>query len=416
MTKLRSLLFAGFLALPFATSFAQVEFSAGWAPPPLPVYEQPACPVAGYIWTPGYWGWDSYYYDYYWVPGVWVPPPRVGLLWTPGWWGWSNGAYAFNQGYWGPTVGFYGGINYGYGYTGNGYWGGRWSGNTFQYNTAVTRVNKTVINNTYVNNSFQKNVNANRTSFNGGNGGIKAEANAEQRAAMANVKKEGPTTQQLARQQAAGKDQNLRASVNKGNPNADAIKSFNRSEGAGQGGKQLEAADKLGNMPEHNRQGAGAGQGQGAKGLGTAAGAGKIGNKPGNVTERNLQGAGAGAGVGKTENNRADMVEHNRQGVGAGNAGAGKAGADANRMRTENQRNRENIGGNQAKMHTAKMGGAGGPPGQLHTMNQMSRNPQMSARNAQMGGGGKHQMQGGGNRPAPNGQQQQQKKKKPNER
>ena len=374
MTKLRSLVFAAFLALPFATSFAQVEFSVGWAPPPLPVAVQPACPVAGYIWTPGYWGWDSYYYDYYWVPGVWVPPPRVGLLWTPGWWGWSNGAYAFNQGYWGPRVGFYGGINYGFGYTGNGYWGGRWSGNTFQYNTAVTRVNKTVIHNTYVNNSFTKNVNANRTSFNGGNGGIKAEANAEQRAAMANAKKEGPTSQQLERQKLASKDQNLRASVNKGKPNQDAINSFNKTEGAGQR--------------------------KGAQEVGAAGGA-----------------AGAGAGAGKAENNRADMAEHNRQGAGAGNAGAGKAGANANRMRTENQRNRENIGGNQAKMHSAKMGGAGGPPGQQHTMNQMSRNQQMKARNAQMGGGGKHpQMQGGGNRPQPKGgQQQQQRKKKPNQ-
>src|SRR5215469_16309115 len=234
MTKLRSLLFAAFLALPFATSFAQIEFSVGWAPPPLPVYEQPACPVAGYIWTPGYWGWNADYYDYYWVPGVWVAPPRVGLLWTPGWWGWSNGAFAFNQGYWGPTVGFYGGINYGWGYTGNGYWGGRWSGNTFQYNTAITRVNKTVINNTYVNNSFTKNVNANRTSFNGPNG-IKAEPTAEQTAAAANAKKEGPTSQQLARQQAAAKDKNLQASVNKGKPNADAIRSFNKAEGVGQG-------------------------------------------------------------------------------------------------------------------------------------------------------------------------------------
>ena len=383
MTKLRSLIFATFLALPFATSFAQVEFSVGWAPPPLPVYEQPACPVAGYIWTPGYWGWDNYYYDYYWVPGVWVPPPRVGLLWTPGWWGWSNGAYAFNQGYWGPTVGFYGGINYGYGYTGNGYWGGRWSGNTFQYNTAVTHVNKTVINNTYVNNSFQKNVNANRTSFNGGNGGIKAEPNPEQRKAMANADKAGPTSQQLNRQQAASKDQNLRASVNKGKPNQEAIKSFNTAERTGQG--------------------------KGAQEVG-AAGAG-AGSKAGNLSERRGQGAAAGAG--KTENNRADMAEHNRQG-----AGAGQLGANANRLKTENQRNRENIGGNQAKMHTAKMGGVGGPPGQPHMMNQMSRNPQMGARNAQMGGGGKHpQMQGGGNRPPPSNQQkqQQERKKKPNQ-
>jgi len=417
MPKLRSLVFAAFLSLPFATSFAQVEFSAGWAPPPLPVVVQPACPVAGYIWTPGYWGWDSYYYDYYWVPGVWVPPPRVGLLWTPGWWGWRNGAYAFNQGYWGPTVGFYGGINYGYGYTGNGYWGGRWSGNNFQYNTAVTRVNKTVIHNTYVNNSFTKNVNVNRTSFNGGNGGIKAEANAEQRAAMANAKKEGPTSQQLERQKLASKDQNLRASVNKGKPNQEAIKSFNRTEGVGQG-KGAQGLETAGGAA-----GAGAGNKPGnlseRQGQGAAAAAGKTGNERGNVNERNLKkaDAGAGAGAGKAENNRADMAEHNRQGVGAGNAGAGKAGANANRMRTENQRNRENIGGNQAKMHTAKMGGAGGPPGQPHMRNQMARNPQMGTRNAQMGGGGKHpQMQGGGNRPQPKGgQQQQQRKKKPGE-
>src|SRR5260370_39922400 len=232
--KLRSLVFAAFLALPVATSFAQVEFSVGWAPPPLPVYEQPAWTVAGYIWTPGYWGWNADYYDYNWVPGVWVPPPRVGLLWTPGWWGWGGGSYAFNQGYWGPTVGFYGGVNYGYGYTGNGYWGGRWSGNNFQYNTAVTHVNKTVINNTYVNNSFTKNVNANHTSFNGGNGGIKTETTGQQQAAMAKARKEGPTSQQLARQQAARKNQNLRASAREANPKRETVNSFYKQEALGQ--------------------------------------------------------------------------------------------------------------------------------------------------------------------------------------
>ena len=189
---------------------------------------------------------------------------RVGLLWTPAWWGWNNGAYAFNQGYWGPTVGFYGGINYGYGYTGNGYWGGRWNGNRFQYNTAVTNVNKTVIHNTYINNSFKKNVNVNRTSFNGPNG-IKAEPNAEQRAAAANAKKMPPTSQQLARQEAAKKDPNLHAAKN-GQVNNEAIKSFNQTHGQGKGGENVGAAG--------------------------AAGA---GNKPGNVNERNLQGAGAGS-------------------------------------------------------------------------------------------------------------------------
>src|SRR6266571_8563437 len=271
--KLRSIILAAFLfvSLPLASSFAQVGISVNVAPPVLPVYEQPLCPTPGYIWTPGYWGWGDG--DYYWVPGVWVPPPRVGLLWTPAWWGWNNGAYAFNQGYWGPTVGFYGGINYGYGYTGNGYWGGRWNGNNFQYNTAVTRVNKTVIHNTYVNNSFAKNVNANRTSFNGGNGGIKAQPNAEQRKAMTNANKVGPTSEQLGRQQAAAKDKNLLASTSKGKPNQEAIKSFNKTEGAGGGAAGAGAENKAGNLGERQGQGAGAG---------------KAGNANGNVNERNL--------------------------------------------------------------------------------------------------------------------------------
>ena len=402
MTKLRSFVLAVFLfvSFPLASSYAQVGISVNWAPPPLPVYEQPACPVAGYIWTPGYWGWDSDYYDYYWVPGVWIPPPSVGLLWTPPWWGWRNGVYAFNQGYWGPSVGFYGGVNYGFGYTGNGYWGGRWNGNTFNYNTAVTRVNTNIVHNTYVNNSFTRNVNANRTSFNGGNGGIKAEANAQQKAAAANAKKVGPTEQQLSRQQLARKDQNLRASANKGKPNADAIKSFDKNNGAalGKAGEQgPEAAagagagkgeNKIGN--EVNRQGAG--QGQGGNKIGNA-GAGKGGNKPGNVTERNLQGAGAG----KT-------------------AGVGNGGANGNKLKSGNHGNMRTAGGNQAKMHTGKGAGVGGGAAHgPHAMNQMSRNPQMGARNAQMGG--KHpQMGGGGNRPRPAGGQPQGKKKKPGER
>src|SRR6266567_4808779 len=282
MIKLRSFVLAAFLfvSLPLASSYAQVDISVNFAPPVLPVYEQPPCPVAGYIWTPGYWGYGYDVGDYYWVPGVWVAPPTVGVLWTPPWWGWNNGVYAFNQGYWGPTVGYYGGINYGYGYNGNGYWGGRWSGNTFQYNTAVTRVNTNIVHNTYLNNSVNKQENVNRASFNGPNG-VNAQESAAQKAAAANAKKIPPTSQQLSRQGAASKDQNLRASVNKGKPNADAIKSFNKGEGVGQGkaGEQgLGAAagagagkseNKVGNASEFNRQGAGAGQGQGGKGLGT---------------------------------------------------------------------------------------------------------------------------------------------------
>jgi len=263
MMKLRSFVLAGFLfvTLPLASSFAQVGISVNFAPPILPVEVQPPVPVAGYIWTPGYWGWGVS--DYYWVPGAWVPPPAVGLLWTPPWWGWSNGVYGFNEGYWGPTVGFYGGINYGYGYSGNGYWGGRWEGDAFRYNTAVTHVNTSVVHNTYVDSSVNKQVNATRASFNGPNG-VKAEPTAEQKAAA--EKKVPPTSQQLARQEAASKDPKLQASTNKGHPNADAIKSFNQQHGKGA-------------------------QGVGAAATGT--GAGKTENKPGAVSEH---GVGAGAG------------------------------------------------------------------------------------------------------------------------
>jgi hypothetical protein len=142
-------------------------------PPPLPAYEQPPCPEPGYVWTPGEWQWGAE--GYYWVPGTWVAPPTVGFLWTPGYWGMSGAVFLWHPGYWGPHVGFYGGINYGFGYTGTGYHGGRWVNNTFQYNTAVTNVNTTVIHNTYnqtvVNNvSIVNNTNITRVSYAGGPG------------------------------------------------------------------------------------------------------------------------------------------------------------------------------------------------------------------------------------------------------
>src|ERR1700677_1407043 len=104
------------------------------APPPIPVYVQPPIPEPGYMWTPGYWAYEN---NYYWVPGTWVEPPSVGVLWTPPYWGFIGGVYGFNARYWGPHVGFYGGINYGFGYGGFGYGGGRWDGGNFSYNRSV---------------------------------------------------------------------------------------------------------------------------------------------------------------------------------------------------------------------------------------------------------------------------------------
>jgi hypothetical protein len=76
--------------------------------------------------VPGYWAWSDWIDDYYWVPGYWELPPRPGLFWTPAWWGWDDGAYVFHDGYWGPAIGYYGGINYGHGYFGHGWDGGYW--------------------------------------------------------------------------------------------------------------------------------------------------------------------------------------------------------------------------------------------------------------------------------------------------
>ena len=83
------------------------------------------------------------------MPGTWVLAPEAGYLWTPGYWGWGGGGFIFNEGYWGPSVGFYGGIDYGFGYFGHGYEGGRWENGHFFYNTAVNRVDANVIHNVY---------------------------------------------------------------------------------------------------------------------------------------------------------------------------------------------------------------------------------------------------------------------------
>ncbi len=97
-------------------------------PPPLPDYSQPPAPGDDYIWTPGYWGYANA--GYYWVPGAWIVAPYVGALWTPPWWGYDNGVYQWHSGYWGPHIGYYGGINYGFGYTGRGYYGAYWNNGT----------------------------------------------------------------------------------------------------------------------------------------------------------------------------------------------------------------------------------------------------------------------------------------------
>ncbi|HLV88537.1 MAG TPA: hypothetical protein VKV39_16250 [Candidatus Sulfotelmatobacter sp.] len=194
---------------------AQVEISVSFGPPPLPVYEQPVCPGDGYLWVPGYWAWDEDYDDYYWVPGTWVEAPEVGYLWTPPWWGWSGGAYLFHAGYWGPHVGFYGGIDYGFGYFGDGFVGGRWDHDHFFYNRAVVNVNVTNIHNVY-NETVVRNT-VNHVSFNGGPGGVAARPRPQDEIAD-HERHLPPVSAQQQHLQAARGNPQLRASENHGRP------------------------------------------------------------------------------------------------------------------------------------------------------------------------------------------------------
>ena len=192
---------------------AAVFVSVQIAPPALPVYVQPPLPAPGYIWTPGYWAYADA--GYYWVPGTWVMAPEPGLLWTPAYWGWSGGAYLFHAGYWGPHVGFYGGINYGFGYGGVGYLGGRWDHGEFAYNRSVNNVTITNIHNVY--NERIPTGPASRVSFNGGAGGIAARPSAAEEA-FNHERHVDPTALQAHHQEAAAANRAQFASVNHGRP------------------------------------------------------------------------------------------------------------------------------------------------------------------------------------------------------
>lgn len=200
-----------------ASTFAQIAISVSFGPPALPVYVQPPCPAPGYIWTPGYWAWDDDYGDYYWVPGTWVPAPEPGYLWTPPWWGWDNGVYIFHEGYWGPRVGFYGGIDYGFGYPGEGFYGGRWDGDHFYYNRSVTNVNITNVQNVYNETVINRNVTVNRVSYNGGPGGLKVQPRPQDEVA-ARERHMGPVQAQTEHLRTARFDPELRATQNHGRP------------------------------------------------------------------------------------------------------------------------------------------------------------------------------------------------------
>ncbi|MGD0892700.1 MAG: hypothetical protein ABR923_14315 [Terracidiphilus sp.] len=214
----RWLLMALLVALVPASSYAGVFISVGFAPPVLPVYEQPLCPAPNLMWTPGYWAYGDD--GYYWVPGAWVPAPYEGALWTPGYWGWSGGFFVFHDGYWGPQVGYYGGVNYGFGYMGIGFAGGEWRGGVFAYNTAVVHVNETIIHTTYVDRTIvERNTiaNTNHVAFSGGPGGIQHPPTPEEQAASRGQHL-APTSFQQQHAESARADKSSYATHNGGHP------------------------------------------------------------------------------------------------------------------------------------------------------------------------------------------------------
>ncbi|MGO8953942.1 MAG: YXWGXW repeat-containing protein [Rhodomicrobium sp.] len=255
-TMLVTLLMAGTAEKAHAGLFVTVTV----APPPLPVYAQPPLPGPGYIWAPGYWAWGEDSGDYYWVPGAWVPAPEPGLVWTPGYWGWSNGSYVWNAGYWGPHIGFYGGIDYGFGYSGVGFAGGYWSGGTYYYNRSVTNTGRpSGFANVY--SKAAPEGSASRAGFNGGNGGVRAQPTVQELEA-ASERHLPPSAEQLNHQHLASGNPGLKLSNNHGRPPiAATAKAGDFSRGNVFGVKSSSialkpAAPKTGGMPDSRRQNA----------------------------------------------------------------------------------------------------------------------------------------------------------------
>jgi len=213
-----SLTFAGFAAP--ASAQMSVGVSVGFGPPPIPYYVQPPCPQQNDIWSPGYWAYDPAD-GYYWVPGTWMPAPYPGLLWTPGYWGWNDGYYGWHPGYWATAVGFYGGVNYGYGYYGRGYSGGSWQGRHFRYNTAVTRVDRGRVRYVYSNPRAVVHT-WNRVSYNGGRGGVLARPTASE-AAVQRGRHVGATPVQQQHATIAAHDRSNFSRVNHGRPATAAV-------------------------------------------------------------------------------------------------------------------------------------------------------------------------------------------------
>ena len=211
---------AGYLQVPphFQPRPLDAAHKISMPPPPMPSYAQPAIPEEGYLWMPGFWARREDVRDYYWVPGTWLKPPREGLLWTPPYWSRVDGGYVFHDGYWAQAVGFYGGIDYGFGYSGDGYQGGHWDNGIFSYNRATNNLGSLNIAHVY-DQAIADADQSIRVSFNGGSRGTKAQPTVQQEIEMlARDRHVVPTAEQQQHFEMAAKDRSLYSKLNRNQP------------------------------------------------------------------------------------------------------------------------------------------------------------------------------------------------------
>lgn len=86
-----------FASLSGCVSFHRgVDGEAAFGAPPPPRVEVPA-PRPGYVWAPGYWGWQDG--RHVWVEGHWIPA-RQDEHWVADQWERQNGRWHFEPGHW----------------------------------------------------------------------------------------------------------------------------------------------------------------------------------------------------------------------------------------------------------------------------------------------------------------------------
>ena len=138
--------------------------------------------------------------------------------------------YVFHEGYWGPQIGFYGGVSYGFGYDGVGYEGGYWRDGAFFYNRSVNNISNVSITNVYNKTVVVNNVT--NVSYNGGTRGTTTQPTPQQIAA-ANEHHVAATAAQTQNVHAAAKDPALSLNHNQGHPTVAATTHAAQFGGAG---------------------------------------------------------------------------------------------------------------------------------------------------------------------------------------